>query len=147
MSRRRDAVRDDDGSALVETIVVLCVFLAPLVWVAIALLRVEAGAYAVRAAARESARAYVTSASSAQGEVRAQTAARLAYSDQGVSGGHTSIGCSTSPCLTPGGSVSANSSVTIPLPFVPSWLAGPTHLRVTLASEHSETVERYGGTR
>lgn len=66
MSRRRDGVRDDDGSALVETIVVLCVFLAPLVWVALALLRVEAGAYAVRAAARESARAYVTSASSAR---------------------------------------------------------------------------------
>ena len=59
----------EEGSALIETIVVIAVLLLPLVWVATALLRVEAASYAARQAAREAARTYVTSSSSAAGAV------------------------------------------------------------------------------
>lgn len=48
--------RADDGSSLVEAVFVIVVLLVPLIWVALALLRVEAAAYAVRTAAREAAR-------------------------------------------------------------------------------------------
>ena len=139
----------DDGSALVETIVVIAVLLLPLVWVATALLRVEAASYAARQAAREAARTYVTSSSSAAGAARANAAARIAYADQGVPAGttSTSLSCTANPCLTPGASVSASSRATVALPFVPKWLAGAANLQVTVSSSHEQKVEQYGGRR
>lgn len=137
----------EDGSALVESILVIAVFLLPLVWVATALLRVEAASYAARQAAREAARTYVTSSSSASGAARASAAARMAYADQDVPPGTTSITCTKSPCLTPGGQVSATSTATVSLPFVPQWLSGATHLQVTVRSTHAQKVEQYGGAR
>ena len=41
----------DEGSALVEAIVVIAVLLLPLLWVATSLVRVEAASFAVRSAA------------------------------------------------------------------------------------------------
>lgn len=138
---------NDEGSALVESIVVIAVLLLPLVWVATALLRVEAASYAARQAAREAARTYVTASSSGSGAARATTAARIAYADQDVPVGTTSMTCSATPCLTPGAEVRATSRATVPLPFVPAWLAGAANLQVTVTSTHAQKVEQYGGKR
>ena len=137
----------EEGSALIETIVVIAVLLLPLVWVATALLRVEAASYAARQAAREAARTYVTSSSRAAGAARANTAARIAYADQDVPVGSTAVTCTLSPCLTPGASVRASSRATVTLPFVPKWLAGAANLQVTVSSSHEQKVEQYGGQR
>lgn len=139
--------RADDGSSLVEAVFVIVVLLVPLIWVALALLRVEAAAYAVRTAAREAARVYVTAPTGAAGASRAETAARLAFEDEDAPPGQVSVACSTQPCLTPGATVKAHAVTTVPLPFVPEWLAGPTHLRITVNSDHEEKVEQYGGQR
>lgn len=136
-----------EGSALVESIVVIAVLLLPLVWVATALLRVEAASYAARQAAREAARTYVTASSSSSGAARASVAARIAYTDQRVPVGVTAISCTASPCLMPGAQVRATSRATVSLPFVPQWLAGATHLQVTVTSTHAQKVEQYGGAR
>lgn len=137
----------DEGSALVEAVVVIAVLLLPLLWVATALIRVEAGSYAARMAARESARTYVTASSTAQGAARAEVAARIAFEDQATPRGAVAISCTRQPCLTPGGEVRARAATTVGLPFVPSWLSGPAGLQITLSSEHVEKVEQYGGRR
>lgn len=137
----------DEGSALVEAVFVIVVLLVPLVWVALALLRVEAAGYAVRTAAREAARVYVTAPTGVIGSSRAEMAARLAFEDQDTPQGQVGVACSAQPCLTPGATVTAHAATTVPLPFVPGWLAGPTHLRITVSSDHEEKVEQYGGQR
>lgn len=147
MTRLRKLRTAQEGSALIESIVVIAVLLLPLVWVATALLRVEAASYAARQAAREAARTYVTSPSSASGAARAGVAARIAYTDQAVPLGQTDISCTSTPCLTPGAEVRATSRVTVSLPFVPQWLAGVAHAQVTVSSTHAEKVEQYGGAR
>lgn len=139
--------RADEGSALVEAVFVIVVLLVPLIWVALALLRVEAAAYAVRTAAREAARVYVTAPTGAVGASRADSAARLAFEDQDTPEGKVGVVCSAQPCLTPGATVTAHAMTTVSLPFVPEWLAGPTHLRITVNSDHEEKVEQYGGQR
>ena len=137
----------DDGSALVETIFVIAAILIPMVWIALAVTRVEAASYAVRAAAREAARTYVTASSSASGAARAQVAARLAFEDQRAPVGTAQISCSATPCLSPGASVHARAVTRVDLPFVPHWLASGTGLQIRVDAQHTETVERYGGTR
>lgn len=133
------------GSALVETIFGVFVLIVPLMWIALALLRVEAASYAVRSAAREAARTYVTADSSGAGAARANLAASIAFDDQKAPHGSVGLHCSASPCLSPGANVRADVRTSVPLPFVPSWLA--SGLSVTVHASHSETVERYGGTR
>lgn len=141
------SARHDAGSAIVETIFAVLVIVVPLIWIALALLRVEAASYAVRSAAREAARTYVTAETSAEGAARSQAAALIAFDDQRAPRGRVALTCSAQPCLTPGASVRAHAQTDVPLPFVPSWLAGPTGLRIHVQAQHSETVERYGGTR
>lgn len=146
--RCRDHSGDaDEGSALVEAVVVIAVLLLPLLWVATALIRVEAASFAVRSAAREAARTYVTASSSGLGGDRANVAARLAFEDQRAPVGTVSIGCSAAPCLTPGAQVTATARTSIGLPFVPRWLSGATGLDIHLSSRHDEKVEQYGGRR
>lgn len=147
MRRPQQSEAGQEGSALVESIVVIAVLLLPLIWVATALLRVEAASYAARQAAREAARTYVTATSSTSGAARASVAARIAYTDQGVPVGATDITCTATPCLTPGAEVRATSRATVSLPFVPQWLAGATHMQVTVRSTHAQKVEQYGGAR
>lgn len=137
----------DDGSALVEAVVVIAVLLLPMLWLATALVRVEAASFAVRAAAREASRTYVTAASSSSGAARAATASRLAFDDQRAPVGTVDITCSAQPCLTPAGTVTARASTAVGLPFVPAWLSGGAGLQITLSSTHSEKVETYGGQR
>ena len=133
----------DEGSA----IVVIAVLLLPLLWVATSLVRVEAASFAVRSAAREAARTYVTAPSSGAGSVRANVAARLAFEDQRSPVGTATITCTASPCLTPGAQVSATARTSVGLPFVPRWLSGPAGLEIHLSSRHVEKVEQYGGQR
>ena len=137
----------ESGSALIETVFGVTVVLVPLIWLALALLRVEAGAYAVRAAARESARTYVTAPTSAQGAARAQLAGQIAFEDQDVPIGRVQMQCSASPCLTPGATVHTHATTDVRLPFVPQWVVAGTGLSVRVSAEHSETVEQYGGQR
>lgn len=137
----------DEGSALVEAIVVIAVLLLPLLWVATSLVRVEAASFAVRSAAREAARTYVTAPSSGAGSVRANVSARLAFEDQRSPVGTATITCTASPCLTPGAQVSATARTSVGLPFVPRWLSGPAGLEIHLSSRHVEKVEQYGGQR
>lgn len=74
----------DDGSAMIEFVGVTLLLLLPLLYLLLSVFAVQRAAFAVTQAAREAGRAYSTAPSSAAGLQRAQYAARLAMTDQGV---------------------------------------------------------------
>lgn len=73
----------DDGSAVVEFLGVTLVLLVPVVYLVLVLAQLQGAAFAVEGAAREAARAYVSSSADVA-EARALAAAGLALDDQGV---------------------------------------------------------------
>ncbi len=134
----------DDGSAVVEVVVLAVVVLVPLVYLVLMLARVQAGVYAVTQAARESGRAYVTSPTAEGAPGRAWSAADIAFSDQGFQdGGELEVTCSEQPCLTPEGTVTSVATVRVPLPLVPGFARDVIPLEVPISASQVQVVPRY----
>lgn len=138
--------RDERGTAVVEFIVLGVVLLLPLVYLVMFLGRVQAGAYAATAAAREAGRAYVTATSGESAPGRAQSAARIAFEDQGFEDtGEVTVTCNGSPCLRPEGRVLVSAQVTVPLPLIPAFARGVIPLQVPVTTTYVGTVDRFRG--
>ncbi|WP_265445079.1 pilus assembly protein [Flexivirga meconopsidis] len=141
--RRRtgDAER---GSALIEFIVIGILLTLPVFYLVITLARLQAGTYAVAAAARESSRMFVTAPSDAAGATRSRAAAAMAFADQGFGGrGGVRISCSRTPCLSPDGTINSVADLDVDLPLIPDFLRGAVPSSVHLHSTHVESVDRY----
>ena len=136
---------DDAGSALVEFCLLVVLLLVPLVYLVVALGRIEAGAFAVQRAAREAGRAFVTGADDSDGRVRGRAAAELAFADLGfVSSGHRAdLTCASEDCHVADSRVQVHATLDVRLPAVPRGLdrAIPLHLRLT--ARHVVTVDRF----
>lgn len=147
--RWRDRVgrlRSEDGSAIVEFVFLGVLLLVPLIYLVMALARVQAGSYAVTTAAREAGRAFVTAESGEVASGRAQAAANIAFADQGFDGmGSLEVSCSASPCLTPDGRVETTARVTVPLPLIPAFARDVVPLQIPLSASHLSTVDRFRG--
>lgn len=119
----RSRSRNDRGSASIEFIVVGVAIILPLIYIAITVLTLNAAQFASNQAARESARAFVTSTSNSAGNQRASFAANQAFADYGLTESEPEIliTCDHVSCLTPGGRVSVEITTQVPLPFVPRW--------------------------
>jgi Flp pilus assembly protein TadG len=136
----------DQGSALVEFVFLAVLLLVPIIYLVVALGRVQAGALAVEQGAREAGRVFVTSADEDSGQDRARAAAALAYGDQGFSGpgpGQLTMTCTDRPCLTPDGRVEVKAELTVGLPGVPRFVSHVIPLRITLSATHIATVDRF----
>lgn len=131
------------GSAVVEFVFLAVLMGVPLFYLVLTLARVQAGAYAVTAAAREGGRAFVTAPSAASAGARAAAAAGIAFADQGFAGGGISVSCDRSPCLTPEGHVRVVARVSVPLPLVPDVLSRAVPTAVPLSATHVEAVGRF----
>ena len=81
--------RDEAGSALIEFVALAVVLLLPLIYLLLSVFSVQRAAFAVTQAAREAGRAYATAPSTSAAAARADYAARLALSSQGVSSAMT----------------------------------------------------------
>jgi Flp pilus assembly protein TadG len=116
----RDRLARDDGAAVVEFVVLVVLIIVPVVYVVIAAMQVQAAAYAVTQAARESARAFVQAESLAAGRAGARVAAGIALADQGIGvrGDEVVISCEGA-CLSPGTSIRVRVSTRVRLPFLP----------------------------
>jgi hypothetical protein len=129
---------------VVEFVFLAVLLMVPLFYLVMVLARLQAGAYAVSGAAREAGRAYTTAVSAAQAPARAQSAARIAFSDQGFSGlGTVSIDCDGSPCFRPDGRVGVTATLTIPLPLVPAAFARVVPTSIPVTATHVATVDRF----
>lgn len=134
------------GSAIVEFVFLAVVLMVPLIYLVMMLARLQAGAYAATAAAREAGRAYVTATEEASAGARAEAAARIAFEDQGFGAvGTLTVTCDGSPCLRPEGRIETSTTVTVPLPLVPSFARGVIPLQVPVSASHLSTVDRFRG--
>lgn len=135
----------DEGSALIEFVFLAVLMLVPIVYLIVALGRIQAGALAVEQASREAGRAFVT-APVAQSSSRALAAATLAYRDQGFTapgGRDLSIECAADPCRTPNARVVVRARLTVTLPGVPGFLSHVIPVQVTVAASHVATVDAF----
>ena len=135
--------RLDRGTATVEFVWLTILLLAPFVYVLIAVFDTQRASYAVSAASRSAARAYLMSADPASAEQRARVAARVALDDQDVDA-DVLISCvpSAADCLQPGSSVRVIVRTIQPLPLTPSAL-GDRLGGIAVDSTHTESFGTY----
>ncbi len=135
--------RSEGGTATVEFVWLTLLLLVPFLYVLIAVFDTQRAAYAVSAASRSAARAYLQASDPAVGEQRARVAARVALDDQDVDAG-VAISCQPSPgdCLQPGSSVRVVVRTVQPLPLTPSAL-GDQLGGIAVDSTHTEPFGTY----
>jgi Flp pilus assembly protein TadG len=136
----------DGGSALVEFCFLSVLMLVPLVYLVVALGRVQAGAFAAEAAAREAGRAFVTADDEVSGRSRAESAAEVAFADQGFDApgeGVVELGCERQPCLQPDARVDVRTRVRVALPLAPRFLDGIVPTLVVVDARHVASVDRF----
>lgn len=140
--RRVDAER---GSMTVEVAFLLVLLVVPLFYLIGTLSRVQAGAYAASAAAREAGRGFVTADGADEAVGRAHASAHLVLASHGFGPEDATIelGCAQEPCLSAGGRVSVSTTVTVPLPLVPDFMTGAVPSGITLSAHHVEAVDEY----
>ncbi len=126
MTRR--APRGEDGSALVELTWLGILLLVPLLWIVVSVFDVQRGAFAVSGAARAAGRAYALAPTDAEGQRRAEAAARQALDDQGVHGVPLSVRVTCTPypadCHSGTSVITVRIASRVDLPLLPSFLGG-----------------------
>ncbi|MDO5740414.1 MAG: pilus assembly protein [Ornithinimicrobium sp.] len=130
----------------VEVAFLLVLLVVPLFYLIGTVGRVQAGAYAVSAAAREAGRGFVTAEDVGAAAGRAQAAAGLVFASHGFIAGEGTVelGCEGGDsCLTPGSHVVAEATITVPLPLVPDFMARSLPTAITLTAQHVETVDEF----
>jgi Flp pilus assembly protein TadG len=142
----RVRTRDERGSAVVEFVALGVLLLLPLVYLVLMLARVQAGAYSVSQAARESGRAFVTAADGDDALARARAAAAISFLDHDFAdSGRLSVACDGTPCLRPDGRVQTTATVQVPLPLVPGFARRVVPLSIPVSATHVSTVDRFRG--
>lgn len=136
---------DDQGSAIVEFLVLGVLLLVPLVYLIVALGRVQAAAFAVEGAARDGARVVATSADPQVVPARVQALAELAVADQGFSevAPEVHIECEDVVCTTPQTVVRVSVRVQVPLPVVPVLVDRVVPTRVPVQATSVAVLDRF----
>lgn len=140
-------IASDRGSMTVEVAFLLVLLVVPLFYLVGTVGRVQAGAYAVTAAAREAGRAFVTADGVEAASSRAQVAAALVYRSHGFEDGEggVQVSCPDGGCLAPGTTVLVDSQISVELPLVPDFMRDRVPTSVTLTSTHHEPVDEFRG--
>lgn len=141
-ARILDRLGEDDGTAVLEFVLVGVLVMAPLFYLVAAMAQLQAGAYATAGAAREAGRMFVTARDDASAHVRADAGAALVFADHRVEG-DVAVACARNPCLTRGAAVTLTTTSRVRLPLVPDFLDGVVPTTVQVQSTHVEHVGRY----
>lgn len=143
--RRQPHLRDDDGNAVVEFIVLAVVLLIPSLYLVLTLGSVQSAVFAADVIARDSARIHAAVADPTEAAAQSAAHTTMVLEDYGL---HTDadvvdISCSLDPCAAPGGTVRAVVRIPVPVPGLGPVLgkAGP----VTVGSDHVVRVDRHRG--
>lgn len=138
--------RGDAGTALVEFCLLSVLMLVPLVYLVAALGRVQAAALAAQTAAREAGRAFVTAPDDETAGRLAESAASIAFDDQGFGQhgmGTLEMTCIGQPCLLPDARIEARTRVLVLLPGVPHLLDRVVPTRIEVTARQVVTVDRF----
>ena len=154
----RRAAGSDDGGAIIEFLGMSLLLLVPLVYLVVALAKIEAAAYGSEFAAREASRGAVVagvqaldhgaSLGQATGVAshRGNAIAELAVDDFGFEfdgATRVSFACVPQPCLSPGSDIVAMVEVTVGLPGVPGFVSSWMPLGVTVSSTAASSVDGF----
>jgi hypothetical protein len=154
----RRVAGSDDGGAIIEFLGMSLLLLVPLLYLVVALARIQAATYGSEFAAREASRGAVVAGVRAleQGaslghatEVasrRGNAIAALAVEDFGFDfDGTTRVtyACDPQPCLSPGGDIVTTVEVTVGLPGVPGFVSTWLPLGVTVSSTAASSVDGF----
>lgn len=133
----------DEGSAVVEFVALGTLLLVPVVYFVLAVAQVQAGAFAVVAAAQQASQVLARAEPGELSQAGLNAAAQLAAADQGFAQDRLAIRleCSDGACVAPGAVATVHATLEVPLPLVP----GFTDLDVAvLTSSATVVVGRYG---
>lgn len=138
-------MRGDEGSAALEFLGAGVLLLVPVVYLVVTLGAVQAATFAVEGAAREAARAAVTSASH-EVDRRVAAAVALTVGDQGLTPSDvaTQVRCSDD-CRTAGTHVTATVEARVPLPGVPEFVRGAVPASIPVSATVTAPVDAYAG--
>lgn len=133
----------DEGSAVVEFVALGTLLLVPVVYFVLAVAQVQAGAFAVVAAAQQASQVLARAEPGELSDAGLTAAAQLAAADQRFAPDRLAIRleCSDGACAAPGAVATVHATLEVPLPLVP----GFTDLDVAvLTSSATVVVGRYG---
>jgi hypothetical protein len=142
-------LRKDAGSAVVEFCFLSVLMLVPLVYLVAVLGRVQAAAFAAQTAAREAGRAFVSAPDDESAAQLAQSAAAIAFDDQGFGQegtGTLDVVCAGDPCLVPDARIEARTRVLVLLPGVPRVLDRVVPARIEITARQVVNVDRFRST-
>jgi hypothetical protein len=134
--------RGDDGNALVEFTYLAVLLMVPLIYLLLAVFRVQSAAFGVTEAARQAGRAYARADDPATGAAVGAEAARLALADQGITWTGQPDFCGGSCSLAPGAVVRTSIRYTVQLPFI-GGIFGEGHGGIPVTGVHVEVVDRF----
>lgn len=137
--------RSDEGSAVIEFIVIGVCVLVPMLYIVQCAMAVHAAALASNQAVREAGRAFSLAADEASGRSRAVAAARLAFRDQGVDlpSGALQVTCPDAPCLAPGSTVRVALDWSVPLPWLPADWAGRGRASIPISAQLRTPIDDF----
>jgi hypothetical protein len=125
---RRRRAAGEQGSALVEVAWLGILLLVPMLWIVLTVFEVQKGAFGTSAAARAAGRAYALAPDDAEGERRAEAAARQALTDQGLADAPltVTVTCESAgtSCHSGGAVITVHVSSRVDLPLLPEVLGG-----------------------
>ncbi|MGW6174587.1 hypothetical protein ACWF5H_13960 [Arthrobacter sp. NPDC055138] len=137
-----DGLGGEAGSAVVEFVFLGTLLLVPTVYFVISVSQVQAASFAVVNAADQAAKVYAGSDDATAGSQAAHQAALFAGGDFGIGSDQldVKISCGNGACLEAGSSVTAEVSISVPLPL----LGGTGLSMATVSSSATQIVERFG---
>ncbi|MFC0674577.1 hypothetical protein [Brachybacterium hainanense] len=134
--------RGEEGSAIVEFVVLALALLLPSLYLVLTLGSVQGAVFAADAIARDAARIHASDADPRAAARLSDQRAHLVLEDFGIPArGVLEISCTADPCASPGGTVTAHVDVPVQVPGLGP-LLGEGGI-VTVRGEHAVPVDRY----
>lgn len=138
----RHALHREDGNAILEFVVLSAALLIPSLYLVLTLGNVQAAVFAADTIARDVARIHATETDPQRAAERAARHTEMVLEDHGLPATDVvTLRCSEDPCATPGGTVSAQVRIGVPVPGLGPILGetGP----VVVGASHAVPVDLY----
>lgn len=146
--RLAEALRHDQGSAVVEFLGVTLLLLVPLIYLILTVNRIQGAMFAAESAARETGRIVAQAESREVAFARSIFAAELIFADQGIeldASKAINVICEDPLCVEPGSQIHVELETAVRLPLVPEALGRVTPLEVPISSQYVASVPEFRG--
>lgn len=138
----RHRLHQEDGNALIEFVVLSAALLIPSLYLVLTLGNVQAAVFAADTISRDVARIHAVETDPDRAARRAAEHSAMVLEDHGLPAGQVwELSCTKNPCATPGGIVTAQVRIAVPVPGLGPILGerGP----VTVGASHAAPVDQY----